>query len=311
MELTTIYQLAKGVLELIKGIWAPVYKGVVWIVTRKDRAKKQNRAKDAALLFDKFLLIFETQGVPRPLIPRFAGLADVLSISQACSDSLLAEALTDKVICHVADRFGLAAGWLYGATERRYAWRSNYKDPAGLLEELASLLGAAKKQSKVEWDELLFVSNGKVPSELDEDHQADLRIIVLLRCQIDRIENIDVERVHVIEDDLPWAHAPARLYIKQVALLGMHLGLHVRGVICPRDEFKKFEDADLFPHQLAFHRMIAWHPDDYVARPQESVVAKQVEEAQLVRSSIPPECFERARIKREELGRADLWAGVI
>lgn len=304
MEIGAIFQLLKDLIGSLHKVFA-------WLLSRQEETEKRNRSKDGAALLDRFLLVFETQGVPRPLIPRFAGAEHLLSIQHACSDDMLATALTDELVQLVANRFGLAPGWLYGATETSYPLLSHYKNPGEFVEEVIGLLQKAKEQARVAWDELLFISNGRVPQSLEEQHDSELRVAILLRCQLDEIEGIDVERVHVLEDDLPWGHAPARLYLKEVALLAMHLGIAVRGITCSHKEFAAFEKKRLLPHQLAFHRAVSWHPDDYVVRQKDSVVAKQVEEGEIVRARIEPAHIQVAVRGRRTLGRHDVYKGVL
>jgi hypothetical protein len=287
---------------LLKGIVESLIKLAHWRTSAKEAKTFALRQKDGRDLLDRFLLIFETLDVPRPLIPKFLAAQHLLTVQQACSDQLLLTVMTDALIEHTAKRLVLPPAWLYGTSSTRYQRHRNYKNPMGVLGLLQALLNSVPILTADA--ELIVVSNRlmyKRPSD-------DTRLILLLRHPIDEVEGREVIWVHVIEEDLPWHHEPARIYAKQVVLIAMLLGVTVKGRSASDHRFKSFEQETLFAWELADSHEGMWHPDDYVLLRDESHVAKDVEESGFIRDSLEEYgVFAKAAAIRNTLGRQDLY----
>jgi hypothetical protein len=296
-------EIISAIISGIKTTVELVIKAINWRSSRKKDQQENEQQKDRVDLLSRFLSLFSTRDVPRPLIPRFLAAQHLLTVHQACSNEQLLTALNDELIQHTAARLAVSSEWLYGTSSMPYPRFGNYKNPHGALELLERLLKNASS-SEYPFDELLVVANES--AEIDADKNS--RVVILLYCQIDRVEGKDVEQVFVLEDDLPWCHRPAREYAKQLVLLAMVLGIRIRGTCVGQKNFSDFENGLLSAHQLHSINQGKWHPDDYVVLASESCVAKGVEEAAAVRDALLSErLLAKAVAVRVGLGRADLY----
>ncbi|MBI2769097.1 MAG: hypothetical protein HYX47_05720 [Burkholderiales bacterium] len=294
--ITALFGAIKALVEL-------VIKAFSWKSARKKARTEEEQLKDGADLLARFLSVFATREIPRPLIPKFLAAQHLLTVQQACSNELLLAALDDPLIEHTAQRLAVSTEWLYGTSSMPYQRFSNYKNPQGALDLLESLLRRSPSREYA-LDELVVVTNERMEPEPHENARA----VVLLCCQLDKVEGKDVEQIFVVEDDLPWYHAPARQYAKQLVLLAMVLGVPIRGKCVGQKNFSAFERGELFPHQLLSMNKGLWHPDDYVVTPAESVVAKDTDEAIAIRQTLVSEnLLAKAAATRVALGRHDLY----
>jgi hypothetical protein len=292
---TTLFGLLKGIVESVRNV-------ADWRSKRAAERAALARRKDAKDLLRRFLSLFELYEVPRPLIPKFLGAQHLLTIEQACSDELLQGAITDALLEHTAKRLSIPSSWLYGTASGRYTRHWNYKNPTRLLDLLEELISASP--GKGHDAELRVISNRSI----GETVARDARLAILLWQTIDQVEGRDVPWVHVVENDLPWHHEPARLHAKQAVLIAMALGIPVRGSIADNKIFALLESGEAFPYELANSHGGMWHPDDYVLLREESQVAKETNEAVVIRNTLKA-CgiLERADNVRRSLGRQDLY----
>jgi hypothetical protein len=271
----------ESLLGIIVAIVTAVTQGMAQLYKFFSRKKREEaeleRRKHTTQLLTRFLAIFETQEIPRTLIPRVLELQN-LSVHQACTDELLIGQLTDDLIKHAATFFALSSEWLYGSSHMPYQNRSNYKYPGEALETISALL-EANKQAHHSAAYLLVTSTHDV-----ESAAKDLAILsVFLEVPVSEIEGVEIRRIYVLENHLPWQHSPARIYFKQLVLLARLLGLPVLGHEVPNKKQIQFEEGQLFPHQLLASRKKMWYPDDYVDSEKSSHVAKELNESASIR----------------------------
>lgn len=262
-----ITAMAQGVTQIFK-----------WVAKNKRNEANLKRSKDGTALLSRYLTIFETKEIPRTLISRVLGLEKVLSVQQTCSDKLLTEQLNDHLIKHTAEFFALSSEWLYGATSMPYRVRSNYKHPGAALDTLVTLL-QSNKQAHFSSAFLLATTTADV-----EGPRGDQAILsVFLEVPVSEIEGLEITRVYVLENHLPWTHPAARIHFKQLVLIARLLNLFVVGYQVPQKKHDEFEEGKLLPHQLLRERIGSWYPEDYVDSAKSSHLAKQQEESHWIR----------------------------
>lgn len=288
--------LAKTLFDFFKGLFD-------WRKKRMASEHRQKREKDAVIILERFLSIFEIREVPRSLIPRFLAAQHLITVQEACSDSLLAYKLNDALIAHTAKRLAISSAWLYGMDTSPEVHPSNYKNPNGVLSLLEQLLS----QQTSSYEELVVVANENCADNVP----VETRTVVLLSQTIDQVEGIDVEQHHIIESDLPWSHDPARLHCKHIVLLAMTLGIPIRGTSVPAATFLQFERGDLQAQQILLAGTGIWHPDDYVVTSNKSFVAKEQAEAITARDELLKlKLIEKASASRHRLNKDDVYGSL-
>jgi hypothetical protein len=271
----------ESLLGLIVAIVTAVTQGMAQLYKffsgKKREEAEQKQRKHMTQLLTRFLMIFEVQEIPRTLIPRVLD-RQVLSVQQACTDELLVGQLTDELIRHTAAFFALSSEWLYGSRHMPYQVRSNYKYPGDALDTITALL-EANKQAHPSSAFLLATSTHEI-----EGTNSDQAILsVFLEVPVSEIEGVEIKRIYVLENHLPWQHPSARIYFKQLVLLARLLGLFVIGHEVPNRKQTEFEEGQLFPHQLLTYRKKMWYPDDYIDSEKSSYVAKDSDESAWIR----------------------------
>ena len=294
--ISTIFGIFKSFVESIKSI-------TEWRKKKSEQQLSNDKSKPTDALIARFLSIFESLDIPRALIPRVLNVTDLLSVQEACSNDLLATKLDDRLIKRTADRLAISSAWLYGSSTTQYQTHHGYGDIDSVFEQITSVL-EKQQEDRRGFESLLVISNQNISDKAPENS----RLVIVLCNEIDTIENIDIHQYHTINTDIPWDHKPARLVAKEIILLGMTLGIPIKGITTTADKFKMFENGSCFLWQLTRPIQTKWHPDDFVANHESSYVAKDVLEATFVRNKfVVSGLLAKANTTRVKLNRSNLY----
>lgn len=235
------------------------------------RLIKAKNSNSLDIVASRFLQVFHDHGVASSQIPR---LIQHLKLDDLQSTNRLLAAITPDILDQTARYFGVRIEWLEGVDDEIYDYQYCSKEPELLLEHLATLNPDPESRPRFP---LRVLSTTK---HLDlNDPRAQLLAPVLVE-KIADLGDEEIYRYHIYRDGFDWSHQPSRIEIKSIARLAckafnMPVPLFV---ISPGDMEAVLEGRLIPAKYLGGCQITNPSLEDYALSPDESVVAKEVEE---------------------------------
>lgn len=221
----------------------------------------------------RFFQVFRDHGVEESQIPR---LLPQLKLDDLQAPEKLLAALTHEILDQTAQLFGVRSQWLEGVDEQIYEYMYCYKEPALLLEQLASLQ-AFSEQDRQNFP-LRVLTDTKHLDYGDPDYQP---LVPVLVEKIAELGDKDICRYYVYRDGFDWSHEPARIQLKAMALR-IYRTFHspVPLFVISSSEIQDVIDGKVIPAKYINRGGLLTNPslEDYALDKNESVVAKEVDE---------------------------------
>jgi hypothetical protein len=253
-----------------------------------NRTKREE--KEARALMERFIELHRAHDVLPAQIPRVLGLEDELQPIDVSNPKRLIERLDNKMLRKTCELYGVRREWLEGEAVPPYECRYVYRDALALIEFLEEI--TKRHQTLYLW---CFKSTAVPLEEMGND---DLYLVICANTLA--LGDRTIERFYPLESDWPWDHAPARIGFKTLVFICWSFGIHAWGREAPLSEIQAVRDGIKLPSALNQYRSSArWYPDDYIFTSAESQVAKDSDEALLVRNQLEKEGL-LARLPRSE-----------
>lgn len=223
-------------------------------------------------LVKRWWSIFDGHGVLRnqipALLPQFT-----LPLSALASWPETVDLLTPDVLDATCRLFNVRRPWLDGEDRRIYEAITLDRH---LHYFLKTLLAWRKETEEVT---LIVMRDGKRPLH-EEYRQAGG---LLLRAQAWELGEKQVFRYAPVVDFGGWGWEAHRLLAKAAILAAVKLECWVFGRVMPRRDIERIAGEEAFPESLVGNPCRQdWYPDEFVYRPQESMVAKDPDELETV-----------------------------
>jgi hypothetical protein len=248
-------------------------KTVVELWSRYAGYKNEKKEKkDSDALVDRFLRVYKAHGVLPAQIPRVLGMEKELSLRDILSTQRLAECLNSEMLEKTCELYGVQREWLEGDNIPPYPSRSFYNNPALLVEFLETLT------QRHDFIQLWCFKNEDKPLE----KLGNGELFAVLVADSFQLGEKSVEKFYPIDSDWPWGHVPARLDFKTLVYVCQRFGIYALGRSAPVCKIEAVVNGREFPSNL-YRYTKHWHPDDYIYSQVESAVAKEPQEAMLVR----------------------------
>jgi hypothetical protein len=233
----------------------------------------------------RFLQLFQDHGVEAAQIPR---LLPEIKLADLQSPSRLLAALSPEIIEKAAQLFGVRVLWLEGVDEEVYDYLAANKEPATLLQRLASICAGQPEKPRFP---LRVLADRKALDWCDGGAQYLAPVLVE---QIATLGEEEIYRYHVFRDGFDWSHAPSRIELKAIArtvFKGTAMPVPLFAV-SPK-EMDAILDGKLIPRRFLSGCLIT-NPslEDYALSREESAVARETEELPAVLAYIKGHRFE-------------------
>jgi hypothetical protein len=230
--------------------------------------------RDSKGLAKRFLRLHREHGVLPIQIPRVLGIEGQLKPNDVLNLGRLLEQLDNEMLRATCELYGVRREWLDGEDVSPYTSPSFYKDPRAFVTFMNNL--TAKHGTLRLW---CFKSTDVPLEEVDND---DLYAVIVADNFL--LGERMIERYYPIHSDWPWHHQPARLDFKAMVFICWHFKIYAVGRNAPAAEIKKVRDGINFPSSLyRYQSTKRWHPGDYIFTAEESQVARDSDEALVLR----------------------------
>lgn len=236
-----------------------------------SRNAGSKRAGSVGGIAQRFLQVFLDHGVEASQIPRFL---PQIKLEDVSSPEKLLSALTPEIIDQTAQLFGIRSQWLEGVDDEIYDYQYCSKEPELLLEHLATLNPDPKNRPRFP---LRILSTSK---HLDPNAPREQLLAPVLVEEIAELGEKNIYRYHIYRDGFNWSYQPSRIEIKSIArLVCKAFNIPVPLFVISPGDMEDILEGRLIPAKYLGGCQIT-NPslEDYALSPDESVVAKEVEE---------------------------------
>lgn len=206
----------------------------------------KNRTNSVNLIAQRFIQVFEDHGVAASQIPR---LLPQIKLNDLKSDDALLPVLNHDLLNQTAQLFGIRIQWLEGVDDQIYEYHSCYKAPNVFFEDFASICHRKDDGS------YLPVRAFSTSKELDYTNPKRQSLALILVEKIAILDDKEIFRYHIYNDEWDWGYAPTRIQIKaMVRLVSTVIGVPVPLHIIKPHEIEAIFDGKIIPKRLIGNR---------------------------------------------------------
>lgn len=228
--------------------------------------------KEVKAMVDRFIQVYEAHGVRITQLPRLVPTHFGLHLADVSSDASLLPKLTVGLATWTCDAFGVKMAWIEGDAAEMYDTPDFYKNACDFIDLVAAI---RKRAGEVKVVAL------KAVAELDSASDGEQPVGILLKEPIAELNGDPVYRYHPVYADWNWSYWKSRFEFKSLIRVCWDLDIVPWGYDLSPEEITKIGDGKCFPGPVIqkLHGY-TWHPEDYVLKPSESLVAKDIEEVE-------------------------------
>lgn len=247
-----------------------------------DRLTGDKAKTSVDIVRRRFLQVFLDHGIEVSQIPRFYSKVQLADLQ---APDRLVKIITPAVLDEVAALFGVRVEWLEGIDDQIYEHLSCYKHPIVILDHLRSLL--IDDRSKQHHPLRVLCSDRK----LNRSSGSAQYLVPVIVEKITDLGETEVFRYNVYQDGFSWGYDPARMELKVIArIVFQHLGIPVSLFEVDQTTLMEIMEGRSIPGPYLRGCQISDPSlEDYALSPEESGVAKEVDELQLVMARIKEE----------------------
>jgi hypothetical protein len=186
--------------------------------------------------------VLSDHGVAASQIPR---LLPQIKLNDLKSEDALLLALNHDLLNQTAQLFGVRTQWLEGIDDQIYMYHSCYKAPNVFFEGFASM--CHRKDGSLYFPIRAFATR----KDLDNTNPQQQLLALVLVEQIAILDDKEIFRYHIYNDEWDWGYAAARIQIKaMVRLVSTVIGVPVPLSIIKPHEIQSIFDGTIIPKRL-------------------------------------------------------------
>ncbi|MGZ0019160.1 hypothetical protein [Nitrosomonas sp. wSCUT-2] len=203
---------------------------------------KNESTNPVNLIPQRFLQIFKDHGVSSSRIPR---LLPQIKLSDLKSEDALLQVLNHEVFEQIAQLFGIRRQWLEGVDDQIYELHSCYKHPEIFFKEFSAF--CHRKDNSLYLPVRAFTSC----KNLDYTDSACQPIALVLVDQITTLDDQDIFRYCVFNDQWSWSYASTRIQVKaMVRLVSLVTNEPIPLHVIEPDQIEALYESTIFPGYL-------------------------------------------------------------
>lgn len=209
----------------------------------------KNRTNSVNLIAQRFIKVFEDHDVAASQIPR---LLPQIKLNDLKSVKALLPVLNHELLNHTAQLFGIRIQWLEGVDDQIYEYHSCYKAPNVFFEDFASI--CHRKDGSLYFPARAFAAR----KDLDNTNPQQQLLALVLVEKIAILDDKEIFRYHIYNDEWDWGYAAARIQIKaMVHLISKVIKVPVPLYIIKQDEMESLFDGAIIPKRLIGNCLIS------------------------------------------------------
>lgn len=223
------------------------------------------------IVAQRFLQAFHDHDIQPAQIPR---LLPSIKLDDLKSDESLLAALTPRVLDQAAQLLGIRTAWLEGVDSYIYEPLTCYKQPETFFENLALL-----KRDENDFDDF-YVQTLVTTKQLDMNDSSQQLLVVIVAEKIAELGDQRVYRYHVYGDGWDWGYWPTRIQLKAMArLLYRKFGKTMPLYTTKLADIENIRGSKQIPRSCLGGCLISTPSlEDFALSPDESVIAKEIDE---------------------------------
>ena len=196
----------------------------------------------------RFILAFKDHGIVASQIPR---LLPQIQLSDLKSENTLLQVLNYEILEQTAQLLGIRRQWLEGVNDQIYELHSCYKEPAVFFNDLISF--CHRKDTSL----FLPVRAFTTGKGLDFTGKKYQPLALVLSEQIATLDDIDIFRYHVFNDEWDWSYAPARIQVKaMIRLVSFVIDIQIPLYVIEPNDIDLLFGRSIIPRRLIGYRQI-------------------------------------------------------
>ncbi|MDV6345710.1 hypothetical protein [Nitrosomonas sp. Is37] len=208
-----------------------------------------NKVNPVNLIPQRFILAFKDHGIVASQIPR---LLPQIQLSNLKSENTLLQVLNYEILEQTAQLFGIRRQWLEGVDNQIYEFHSCYKDPAVFFNDLISF--CHRKDTSLFLPVRAFTTR-KGLDFTDTEYQP---LALVLSEQIATLDDKDIFRYHIFNDEWDWSYAPTRIQVKaMVRLVSAVINVQIPLYVIEPNDIEALFGSTIIPGCLIGNRLIS------------------------------------------------------